>query len=371
MNMTTSIIIPTYNEHDNIETLVHRLSKALVGYEYEIIFVDDNSSDDTAQSAESLQTEYPVKVIVRKDKRGLASAVVDGLSYVSGNNIVVMDADLQHPPEVVPNLIKAVGQGADIAIASRYIEGGGCQGWSLTRRFISRGAIILAHLLLPATRKVNDPMSGFFMFNKGVVKDAQLNPAGFKILLEILMIGKFQKVTETPFTFVIREKGESKLNTRQQINYLKHIYSLMQRTGEFLRFIKFVLVGGSGVVVNYGLYWILTRFAGFTPLDNATSGGIISGNLAMAISIETSIITNFLLNNYFTFADRNTGGILPFFGRLLNFNLICLIGGLIQIGVANLLTITLGIYDLIAIPIAILIATLWNYLLNNWWTWRH
>jgi dolichol-phosphate mannosyltransferase len=130
------------------------------------------------------------------------------------------------------------------------------------------------------------------------------------------------------------------------------------------------MVGGSGVVVNYGLYWILTRFAGFTPLGNAVTGSIISGNLAMAISIETSIVTNFLLNNYFTFADRNIGGIKALLGRLFNFNLICLIGGLIQIGVANLLTITLGFYDLIAIPIAIIVAMLWNYLLNNFWTWR-
>ncbi|UCG54571.1 MAG: glycosyltransferase family 2 protein, partial [Dehalococcoidia bacterium] len=344
---------------------------ALAVYDYEIIFVDDNSSDGTAELATSLQTEHPIKMIVRKDKRGLASAVVDGLSKVSGKYVVVMDADLQHPPEVVPNLIKTIDEGADIAVASRYIKGGGCQGWSLTRRLISRGAILLAHLLLPATRKVNDPMSGFFIFKKEIATDTSLNPAGFKILLEILMVGKFKKVIEIPFIFITREKGESKLNTRQQIDYLKHIYSLMQRTGEILRFIKFALVGGSGVVVNYGLYWILTRFAGFIPLDDEITGGITSGNLAMAISIETSIITNFLLNNYFTFADRSTRGILPFFGRLLNFNLICLIGGLIQIGVANLLAITLGIYDLIAIPIAIITATLWNYLLNNWWTWRH
>jgi dolichol-phosphate mannosyltransferase len=214
-------------------------------------------------------------------------------------------------------------------------------------------------------------MSGFFMFNKDVTAKACLNPAGFKILLEILMVGTFQSVNEVPFTFVTREKGVSKLSARQQIDYMKHIFSLMRRTGELVRFIKFILVGGSGVAVNYGLYWILTRFAGFTPLDDTATGSIISGNMAMVISIETSIITNFLLNNYFTFADRNIGGTKALLGRLFNFNLICIIGGLIQIGVANLLAITFGIYDLIAIPIAIIIATMWNYLLNNWWTWRH
>ncbi len=371
MNKTVSLIIPTFNEHDNVMPLVQRLGKALANYDYEIVFIDDNSTDGTAELAETLKDKHPVKVIVRKDKRGLASAIVDGLSYANGDTIGVMDADLQHPPEVVPRLIEAMDRGDDIVVASRYIEGGGCQGWSFRRRLISRGAIFLAHLLLPATRKVNDPMSGFFMFKKDIASSKCLNPSGFKILLEILMVGKFQKVSEVPFTFVTREKGESKLNARQQIDYLKHIFSLMQRTGELLRFIKFILVGLSGVGVNYGLYWILTRFAGFAPLDDAATGGIVSGNLAMAISIEASIITNFLLNNYFTFADRNTGGIKALLGRLINFNLICLIGGLIQIGVANLLAITFGIYDLIAIPIAIIVATLWNYLLNNWWTWRH
>jgi len=370
MDKTISLIIPTYNERDNIVPLTQRLGQALSRHSYEIVFIDDNSTDGTAELAASLKDKYPIKVIVRKNKRGLASAVVDGISHTSGQIIAVMDADLQHPPELVPDLLKEIEAGADVAVASRYIKGGGCQGWSLTRRLISKGAIFIAHLLLPATRKVSDPMSGFFMLKRGVVNDARLNPSGFKILLEILMVGKHRSVTEVPFIFTTRERGASKLNARQQIDYLKHIYTLMQRTGELVRFIKFCLVGISGVGVNWGLYWILTRFAGFTPLDNAATGGILSGNLAMAIGIETSIITNFILNNYFTFADRNIQGVKAFLSRLFNFNLICLIGGLIQVGAANLLAITLGLYDLIAILLAIIAATLWNFLLNNFWTWR-
>lgn len=370
MDKTISLIIPTYNEHDNIIPLTQRLNHVLSGHSYEIVFIDDNSADGTAELAASLKDEYPIKVIVRKNKRGLASAVVDGLKVTSGHIIAVMDADLQHPPELVPELLREIEAGVDVAVASRYVKGGGCQGWGLTRRLMSKGAGFLAHLLLPPTRQVSDPMSGFFMFNREAVAEAQLKPTGYKILLEILMVGKFQSVAEVPYTFVTRERGKSKLNARQQIDYLKHILSLMRRTGELARFIKFCLVGGSGVGVNWGLYWILTRFAGFTPLDNAATGGILSGNLAMAIAIETSIITNFILNNYFTFADRNIHGVKAFLGRLLNFNLICLIGGLIQIGVANLLAITLGLYDLIAILLAIIVATLWNFLLNNWWTWK-
>jgi dolichol-phosphate mannosyltransferase len=370
MDKTISLIIPTYNEHDNIVPLTQRLNQALSRQSYEIVFIDDNSTDGTAELAASLKDKYPVKVVVRKNKRGLASAVVDGISHTSGQIIAVMDADLQHPPELVPDLLKRIEASADIAVASRYITGGGCQDWSLTRRLISKGAIFLAHLLLPATRQVSDPMSGFFMLKRGVVNDAQLKPSGYKILLEILMVGKYQTVTEVPYIFVTREMGKSKLNARQQIDYLKHIYTLMRRTGELVRFIKFCIVGLSGVGVNFGLYWILTRFAGFAPLEDAVTGNIISGNLATVISIETSIITNFILNNYFTFADRNIRGLKAFLARLLNFNLICLIGGLIQIGMVNLLAVVLGLYDLIAYPIAILAATLWNFLLNNWWTWR-
>lgn len=370
MDKTVSIIIPTYNERDNIEALVQRLGQALSGYSYEIVFVDDNSTDGTAGMAESLKDRYPIKVIVRRDKRGLASAVINGIGHTSGQVIVVMDADLQHPPEVIPDLLAAIEKGADIAVASRYIAGGCCQGWGLIRKVISRGAIFLSHLLLPATRNIKDPVSGFFAFRKGVVEDARLNPSGFKILMEILVIGRYKTVAEVPFTFVTREKGESKLNARQQIDYLKHIFSMMRRSGELIRFIKFALVGGSGVVVNVGLYWLLTRFAGFTPLDDVATGGILSGNLALTISIESSIINNFILNNYFTFADRNKKGIIAFLSRLLNFNLICLIGALIQIGLTNLLAVGFGLYDLFSLAIAIIVAMLWNYLVNNWWTWK-
>jgi dolichol-phosphate mannosyltransferase len=331
--------------------------------------MDDNSNDGTEELVKSLASKYPVKIVVRRDKKGLASAVVDGFEHTSGDTIVVMDADLQHPPEVVPSLLAAIEKGADIAIGSRYIEGGGCEGWSLLRRIMSKGAAFISHLFLPSTRKIKDPMSGFFVVKKEVVTNAGLNPSGFKILLEILMLGKWKAAVEVPFTFVTRTRGESKLNTRQQLDYLKHIYSLMQRTGELARFIKFCIVGGSGVIVNYGLYWILTRFAGFAPIAD-TSSGILSGNLALTISIETSIITNFTLNNFFTFSDRNTGGVGGFFRRLLNFNLICIIGGLIQIGVANLFAVVFGLNDLVSVLIGIVVAFFWNYLVNNFWTWK-
>ena len=358
MSTAISIIIPTYNERDNIIALVKQIDHALSNYEYEVVFIDDDSSDGTAEVAAALSPQYPVKVFVRKDKGGLASAVVDGLGYVESEVIGVMDADLQHPPEVIPHLLRELESGADVAIASRYVEGGGCEGWGLIRRIISKGAIFLAHLLLPSTRKVKDPVSGFFMLNRRVVANAELRPTGYKILLEILMEGEFQDVAEVGYIFRTRSSGESKLNARQQIAYLKHIYSLMRRTGELLRFAKFCLVGLSGVLVNIGLLWLLTEFAGLFYL------------LSAAIGIELSVIYNFILNDYFTFPDRRSPGVKSFFGRLLKYNLVCVAGLGVNMGVLWLLTDALGIYYLVSELGGIVAATFWNYLFNIWWTWK-
>ncbi len=358
-NDTITVIVPTYNERENVAALVRRVAATLSHYSYEILIIDDNSADGTAELARSLANKYPIKVIVRRDKRGLASAVVDGIGYASGQVIGVMDADLQHPPEVIPDLVKEIEEGADIAIASRYAKGGSSAGWSLTRKIISRGAIIIAHLLLPATRKVSDPMSGFFMFRKSVVSEAHLQPTGYKRLLEILMEGKFQKTGEVPYTFATRDRGASKLNTRQQVDYLRHVFSLMRRTGELIRFVKFCIVGASGVGVNLGLFWVLTRFAGLKENDF----------LALAAGIEASILSNFTLNEFFTFRDRRSAG-SSFLTRLFKFNLISLVGAGVQAGVYALLNHVLGIYDLVSNLIGIALATLWNYLVNNWWTWK-
>ena len=129
MNRALSIIIPTYNEKDNIIPLVEQIDHALANYDYEIVFVDDNSADGTAELARSLSSKYPIEVVVRRNERGLASAVVEGIRHATGQYIGVMDADLQHPPEILPNLMQKVRSGVDIAVASRYVEGGGCQGW--------------------------------------------------------------------------------------------------------------------------------------------------------------------------------------------------------------------------------------------------
>jgi dolichol-phosphate mannosyltransferase len=358
MEEKVSVIIPTYNEKENIAPLLSRVDKALTGYNYEILIVDDGSKDGTIEAASELASRYPVKVIVRRNERGLATAVVRGLKSASGQIIGVMDADLQHPPEVLPKLIKAIQDGADMAIASRYIPGGGCPNWGLSRRVISRVALMISHLLLPSTRAVKDPLAGFFMFRRQKVEPDRLKPIGYKISLEVMLIGSFQNVVEVPYIFEDRSAGQSKLNPGQQLDYLKHLFSLMARTGELGMLIKFMLVGLSGVVVNEGVYWLLTRFGGLAAYDW----------LAVIIGIEVSIITNFVLNDTFTFAKRRAGK--SFMGRLLKFNLICIAGAAIQWGLFMLFTRVFGVYDLLSNFIGIVVAFLWNYFVNRNWTWR-
>jgi dolichol-phosphate mannosyltransferase len=358
MDKFISVIVPTYNERDNIEPLVVGIDRALEGEDYEIIFIDDNSRDGTATAAESLAARYPVRVVVRKTERGLASAVVHGFAQAKGELLAVMDADLQHPPEVLRDMVRAAREGADLVIASRYVPGGGCEGWSLTRRIISKGAIFLAHLFLPPTRRISDPMAGYFLLRRSVVEGAELKPSGYKILLEVIMVGRRDRVAEVPYQFRVREKGESKLKASTQIDYLKHLWSLMWRTGELVRFVKFAVVGGSGVLVNLGVYWLITRFLH------------VQIYAAQAISFEASVISNFLLNNFFTFADRRVSRTLPFIVQFLKFNGISLAGYGIQVLALFLLHTLLGLHDIIALAIGIILATVWNYLFNLGWTWK-
>lgn len=358
MDKAISLIIPTYNEHDNIVPLVERINRALNGNNYKILFIDDNSRDGTAEVVTALSQKYPVEVIVRKDKKGLASAVVDGLEHVNGNIVLVMDADLQHPPEIIPELLKKINDGADMAIGSRYVKGGGCRGWSLTRRIISKGAIALAHVLLSQTRNIKDPMSGFFMFDKRAITNADLKPTGYKILLEILVKGQFRNVVEVPYIFETRSRGESKLKARTQIDYLKHVLTLMRTSGELLRFAKFLLVGLSGVGVNVGLQWVLTRLAG------------LQNYAALPISIEVSIITNFIFNDLFTFRDRRVMTVRATLWRLAKYNMVALPGAGINYGVALLLIHFTAVPDLVANIIGIILGTVWNYSLSTLWAWK-
>ena len=181
--------------------------------------VDDGSPDGTADIAAGLGRTLRINVVRRAGKAGLASAVLAGFSVAKGDVLLVMDADLSHPPEVAPQLADAIAAGADLAVGSRYVSGGGVKDWPMTRQVVSRVACLMGNLLVP----VRDCTSGFFAIRRSVVDGVKLNPIGFKIGFEVMARGRWKKVVELPYTFRDREHGTSKFGQREILQYLKQL----------------------------------------------------------------------------------------------------------------------------------------------------
>ncbi|MDR7590522.1 MAG: polyprenol monophosphomannose synthase, partial [Armatimonadota bacterium] len=208
MSVEVSVVVPTYNERETLSELVGRLHQAL-GSGYEVVVVDDSSPDGTAELARELGRQYPVRVLQRPGKLGLGSAVLEGARAASGRWVVVMDADLSHPPEVVPELVDALRSGAELAVGSRYVPGGGVRDWPWRRRLMSRVAVALARLWL--RERVSDPVSGFFAARRELLLDPSLEGIGYKILLEVLVRNRGRSVVEVAYVFTDRRGGRSKL----------------------------------------------------------------------------------------------------------------------------------------------------------------
>ncbi|HET7324089.1 MAG TPA: polyprenol monophosphomannose synthase [Halococcus sp.] len=224
---SVSIIIPTYNERENIERVVERCRAALSEYCFEIVVIDDDSPDRTWKIVEDTYAGADsVRIVRRTEESGLATAVSRGFDEATYDFCAVIDADLQHPPEKLPELIAAFDSGVDIVIGSRHIAGGGVENWSLLRRVVSRGAMTIAKLALAQTRGISDPMSGFFAVRREVIDDVTLAPTGYKILLEVLMKCDYDRIVEVPYIFTERERGESKLTAEEYLGFLEHIYDL-------------------------------------------------------------------------------------------------------------------------------------------------
>lgn len=347
-----SVVIPTYNEEANIAPLLQALKAALGSIDCETLVVDDDSKDQTAASARAAGA----RVIVRKGERGLATAVVRGIREARGTYVAVMDADFQHPPQAIVDLLaKALQEQADLAIGSRYAEGGSQGNFGPVRRVISWGASTIGKLALPPIRKfkVTDPMSGLFLVRRDAVDLDALRPQGYKILLEILGRCPLQKVVEVGYTFQDRRGGESKLGAGVMAEYVAHVTRLGWDHPENHRAARFALVGASGVLVNLLLLWTLHGLAGLHDL------------LAVPIAVEASILSNFLLNDRFTFHDRRHDHVLQ---RLAKFNAVSLLALGINFVVYALLTRGFGTHYLVAQFLAILVAFGANYLGNLHWT---
>ncbi|MBE9211399.1 glycosyltransferase [Plectonema cf. radiosum LEGE 06105] len=372
-----SLVIPTYLEAGNINKIVRTLTSLLdesIPGDYELIVVDDNSPDGTWEAAFSMMSELPqLRVMRRENERGLSSAVIRGWQSARGRVLGVIDGDLQHPPHILLQLLKAIEK-YDLAVASRHIEGGGVSSWSFMRRLLSRGAQLLGLIILPRViGRVSDPMSGYFMVRRNCVENITFNPIGYKILLEVLGRGRVNKIVEIGYVFCERQDGESKVSWKHYLDYIRHLLRLRfsVETEEKLsqsrgfpigRFIRFGLVGLSGVFVDMTILYLLSDPNTLAlPL---TRSKIIAGEIA--------IFNNFLWNDAWTFADvaMQQKGLKQRLKRFLKFNIICLAGLVINVLVLNLIFNFVISNRYIANLIAIAVATVWNFWVNLKLSWR-
>ncbi|NEQ54744.1 MAG: glycosyltransferase [Leptolyngbya sp. SIO3F4] len=372
-----SLVIPTYNESKNVGKLVSHLVALLdnlLPEQYELILVDDNSPDRTWEVAQKLIAHYPqLRVMRRQQERGLSSAVIRGWQVARGEILGVIDADLQHPPETLTQMVRQVQDGADLAVASRHVEGGGVSDWSIVRRFLSRGAQTLGLVILPSVvGRVTDPMSGYFMVRRSAIAGPTLNPLGYKILLEVIGRGQVGRIAEVGYVFQEREEGESKVTWKQYIEYLGHLARL--RSGGRMakirqkfpigRFLRFGLVGLSGVFVDMVVLYLLSDPS--TLAWGLTRSKILAG--------EVAILNNFLWNDAWTFADisQSQQGMAARLKRFLKFNAVCLSGLVLNVLLLNLIfNVLFGQqYRYLANLIAIAVVTAWNFWMNLKLSWR-
>ncbi len=357
-----SLAIPTLNEAENIATLVETLTRLfdpVLGDSYELIVVDDDSADRTWQVALELCTRFPkLRVIRRQGERGLGTAVVRAWQVARGEILAVMDADLQHPPEANLGLLSEMKRGADLAVASRHVEGGGLSDWSVFRRVLSRGAQLIGLLVVPGVlAKVSDPMSGFFMVRRSALAGVTLSPIGYKILIEVMARASVRWIGEVGYVFRERTDGKSKVTVTVYLQYIQHLVRLRLATLPSSRFFKFCVVGATGVVVDMSILYALSD-------PHTLALGLTRSKIVAA---ETAIISNFLLNDAWTFGQETSHapGLRAKLRRFLGFNVICAAGLLLNVIILNLLFNLAGMDRYVSNAISILVVTGWNYWLNR------
>ena len=360
-----SLVLPTYQEKHNIELIIEQLAIKLdhvLPAAYELIVVDDDSPDLTWSIAAELTAQYPqLRVIRRMDERGLATAVIRGWQVARGRVLGVIDADLQHPPEVLGQMWAAVNHhhGADLAVASRNVEGGGVSEWSFLRRILSRGAQILGLIIFPeGVGRISDPMSGYFLVQREAIANKILSPLGYKILVEVVGRGQIDKITEVGYEFQERQSGDSKVSRQQYIEYIHHLFRL--RLSRSRRLLLFLAVGLSGVAVDMVIFYLLRE-----NLHLAMSCGKL-------LAAEVAIVNNFMWNDRWTFGDvsMRQPGKQQKLRRFVKFNLVCLMGVILNILLLNILVWSGINNEYIANFIAIACVTTWNYWINVKLSWR-
>jgi dolichol-phosphate mannosyltransferase len=354
-----AVVIPTYNERDNIVPMVERLTQVLDGIEWELIVVDDDSPDGTAAQVRAMARADPrLRVLQRIGRRGLASACIEGMLATSAPYLAVMDADLQHDEALLPRMLELLrGGGLDLVVGSRYASGGGVGSWSAVRARMSRLATALARPLVKAELK--DPMSGFFMLRAGVLQACvrELSGVGYKILLDLFASHpRPLRFRELPYTFRARRTGHSKLDNAVLWEYLLMLAQKVLGPMIPLRFIAFSLIGASGVLVHMAVLWVVFKLLG---------GGFLVGQSIAALVAMTS---NFFLNNLLTYRDMRLRG-RELLRGWLSFVAACSVGALANVGIASWLFEAHSFWVLSALA-GVLVGAVWNYAVTAVYTWK-
>jgi dolichol-phosphate mannosyltransferase len=354
-----SVIVPTFNERDNVITLFRQLETALEGTAFEVVFVDDNSPDGTWDVVRNLAREdRRVRCIRRIGRRGLSGACIEGILASSAPYAAVIDADLQHDETQLPKMLALLQAGeTDLVVGSRYIEGGSAESFNSKRAGASQLATEVAKRVLGV--KIADPMSGFFMIRRDRFEQLapQLSTQGFKILLDIVATARGNlRTREIPYSFGSRLHGESKLDSMVALDFLGLVLAKLTHDVVSLRFLLFAMVGSIGVIVHFiGLYTALVAFD--LPFAEAQAYGALS-----------AMTSNFILNNFLTYRDQRLKGFAILRGLLL-FYLVCSVGLLANVGVA------FSVYDQepiwwLAGAAGALMGVVWNYAMSGLFVWR-
>lgn len=354
-----SIIVPTLNERENIEPLLELLATAMPSPSWEVIFVDDDSRDGTADHVRAIaRGDRRVRCLQRIGRRGLATACIEGVLASASPYVAVMDGDLQHDERLLPEMLALLDRGAaDLVVGSRYTDGGGVGEWNCRRTRMSRFATRLAGVICKAD--VADPMSGFFMCRRDVFERAvrRMSGQGFKVLLDLLASSPAPvRVAELPYVFRRRQYGESKLDILAVWEYGMLLLDKLVGGAIPIRFVLFALIGGLGLGVNLAVLWVCLDLLGF--------GFAVS----QAVATVVAMTSNFFLNNQLTYRDLRLRG-LDMLRGLLVFYLICGLGAVANVGVASYVFAGDRVWWLAGVAGAI-IGAVWNFAMSSVFTWK-
>jgi dolichol-phosphate mannosyltransferase len=353
-----TVIVPTFNERENVAEIVSRLDRALQAESWEVIFVDDDSVDGTAAAVREIGRKDPrVRCLQRIGRRGLSSACVEGMLASSAPYFAVIDGDCQHDETVLPRMLELLKRGdTDVVVGTRYAAGGGIGSWDPTRARMSRFATRMSRAVIK--HELSDPMSGFFAMRRDVLEPAvrHLSSIGFKILLDIIASSPTPpRLKEVPYEFRNRHAGESKMDNQAMWGYMMMLADKLIGGYVPVRFLSFALIGAAGVFVHFA---VLTTLFRTLSLSFATSQAGAAG---------AAMVSNFALNNALTFSDMRLRG-WQWLKGLVTFTLTCSLGAFANVGVASYLFKHQTRWETSALA-GIVLGAVWNYAMTSTFTW--